>query len=151
MSRTPPALYLVELTVGDWPAAVAWFGAVLDASPRSFPGREPYALFETAGGRVALKRGAPHPGGVLLALEVGDLTAELDRLAGRGIVPVEPPKVSAEGYRRAILRAPDGHRVSLFEWLPRPAAEPADPMGPAQSTNQQFSAEPACRPPREGL
>jgi predicted enzyme related to lactoylglutathione lyase len=143
MSRTPPALYLVELTVGDWPAAVAWFGAVLDVSPRSFPGSEPYALFETASGRVALKRGAPHPGGILLALEVEDLTAELDRLAGRGIVPAEPPKVSAEGYRRAMLHAPDGHRVSLFEWLPRSTAGPADFTGPLQPTNRQFPAEPA--------
>jgi predicted enzyme related to lactoylglutathione lyase len=143
MSRTPPALYLVELTVGDWPAAVAWFGAVLDVGPRSFPGGEPYALFETAGGRVALKRGAPHPGGVLLALEVGDLTAELDRLARRGIIPAEPPKVSAEGYRRAILHAADGHRVSLFDWVPRSAAGSADSTGPLQPINQQFPAEPA--------
>ncbi len=143
MSRTPPALYLVELTVGDWPAAVAWFGAVLAVSPRSFPGSEPYALFETTGGRVGLKGGTPHPGGVLLAVEVVDLTTELDRLAGQGIVPAEPPKVSAEGYRRAILHAPDGHRVSLFEWLPRSAAGSADSTGPLQPINQQFPAAPA--------
>jgi predicted enzyme related to lactoylglutathione lyase len=130
MSRTPPALYLVELTVSDWPAAVAWFGAVLDVSPRTFPGREPYALFETAGGRVALKGGPPQPGGVLLALEVGDLAAELDRLARHGIVPAGPPKVSAEGYRRAVLHAPDEHVVSLFEWLPQGPPIPPDRCNP---------------------
>jgi hypothetical protein len=27
-----------------------------------------------------------------------------------------PVKVSSEGYRRALLRDPDGHRLSLWAW-----------------------------------
>ena len=46
-----------------------------------------------------------------------DLDATLERLAGLGIVPDGPPRVSHEGYRSATLRDPDGCRVYLFEWV----------------------------------
>ena len=39
---------------------------------------------------------------------------ELDRLAASNIVPESAVKVSAEGYRRAIVRDPDGYRICLF-------------------------------------
>jgi predicted enzyme related to lactoylglutathione lyase len=111
-------LYLVELTVTDWLASVAWYEAFgLRISLKDEKTR--YALLETPRGRVALKQGNANPGSVLIGLEVSDLAAEIKRLAEQGIAPESPVKNSAEGYRRAIFRDPDGYRFSLFEWRTR--------------------------------
>jgi len=109
-------LHFVQLAVADWPAAVAWYGDVLGLRPalRDDAGR--FALFDAGGCRVALKQGAPEPGAALLAFEVDDLPAALARLAGLGVVPEAPPQTSPEGYRRALLRDPDGYRLCLFDW-----------------------------------
>jgi hypothetical protein len=75
-----------------------------------------FALFAAGPSRVALKAGEPHPGGAMLAFEVDQLDAWLVRLARHGVAPEGPVKTSPEGYCRALLRDPDGHEVSLFEW-----------------------------------
>jgi predicted enzyme related to lactoylglutathione lyase len=113
-------LYLVELTVSDWPASVAWYGAVLgwELVRKDDAGR--FALFQGGPTRLALKEGVARPGTVLLTFEVGGLAAHLERLARLGVVPEGPVKASPEGYRRALLRDPDGYRLSLFEWCPAP-------------------------------
>ena len=64
---------------------------------------------------VALKEGAAQPAGVLLAFEVDDLPAELKRLRALGVAAEGPVKSSPEGYRRDIIRDPDGYRLSLFD------------------------------------
>ena len=71
-----------------------------------------FALFDAGGGQIALKAGESRPG-VLLAFEVTDLDGWVSRLGGLIEGPV---KSSAEGYRRARLRDPDGHEITLFEW-----------------------------------
>ncbi|HXG09053.1 MAG TPA: VOC family protein [Gemmataceae bacterium] len=109
-------LYLVELTVADWPAAVAWYRDLLGLALLLRDEVNCFALLRAGAGRLALKAGRPDPGSVLLTFEVDDLPAELQRLAEQGVVSESPLKASPEGYRRALLRDPDGHRLCLFDW-----------------------------------
>jgi catechol 2,3-dioxygenase-like lactoylglutathione lyase family enzyme len=111
-----PGLFFVQLTVADWPAAVEWYRDVLGLRLALRNDADRFALFDAGGSRVALKQGTPEPGSALLTFEVDDLPAALKRLAGRGVVPEAPPQASAEGYRRARLRDPDGYRLCLFDW-----------------------------------
>ena len=67
-------------------------------------------------GQLALKAGQPQPGSILLTFEVEDLPAELEHLARLGVMPEAPLKTSPEGYRRALLRDPDGYRLCLYDW-----------------------------------
>ncbi|OAI48059.1 hypothetical protein AYO44_01255 [Planctomycetaceae bacterium SCGC AG-212-F19] len=110
-------LAFVELTVADWPAAVAWYRDVLGLPLRMQDAAGRFALFDAGTGRIALKEGQPEPGSVLLSFEVDDLVGELRRLAEHGVGLESAEKVSSEGYRRAILHDLDGYRICLFEWL----------------------------------
>lgn len=110
------SLYLIELTVADFPASVAWYRDVLGLPLLLHKETEGFALFQTGLTRLALKQGQPQPGSVLLTFEVKDLAAQVESLAARGVVLEGPLKVSAEGYRRVRLRDPDGYVLSLFEW-----------------------------------
>jgi catechol 2,3-dioxygenase-like lactoylglutathione lyase family enzyme len=109
-------LYVVELTVADWPVALAWYrdrfglpAILIDEAGR-------YALLTAGPGRVAIKQGTPVPGRTKLVFHVRDLDAELARLASHGIVPDGPLKRSPEGYRSARFQDPDGHPIEVFEW-----------------------------------
>jgi catechol 2,3-dioxygenase-like lactoylglutathione lyase family enzyme len=104
----------VELAVGDWPAAVAWYRDVLGLPLLLLDEAGRFALLGGDAGRVALKAGTPQPGSVRLAFRVDDLDAELTRLAAYGVTPDGPPKASAERYTRALLRDPEGHQLCLF-------------------------------------
>jgi predicted enzyme related to lactoylglutathione lyase len=110
-------LSFTELTVADWPAALAWYRDVLGLEVLLVEA-DRFALLRAGGGRLALKAGRGQPGTVRLVFEVDDLAAELERLARQSVFPVEPLKTSPEGYRRALLRDPDGHQLTMFEWCP---------------------------------
>jgi catechol 2,3-dioxygenase-like lactoylglutathione lyase family enzyme len=101
-------LHFVELRVRDWAASLAWYRDVLglEVELRDEPNR--FALLTAGVCRVALKAGEPTPGGVLLAFEV----ERLSRFAALS----DDVKTSEEGYRRLLLRDPDGYAVTLFEW-----------------------------------
>jgi predicted enzyme related to lactoylglutathione lyase len=109
-------LYLVELSVSDWPAAVAWYTGVLGLQLIHTDETNRFALLLAGPVRLALKAGTPAGGCVLLAFEVPDIERAVQILAERGAQPEGPIKDSPEGYRRAIFRDPDGYRVSLFDW-----------------------------------
>jgi predicted enzyme related to lactoylglutathione lyase len=113
------SLYLVELTVGDFGRALRWYAAVLGRPPALVDEAGRFALFDVGAARVSLKEGEARAGTVRLTFEVADLDAELARLAAAGVAPEGPARVSPEGYRLARLTDPDGHRLGLFEWLPR--------------------------------
>ena len=102
-------LYLVELTVRDLAASLAFYRDRLGLPVELLDEANGFALLH-AGGRLALKRGEPG-GGATVHLEVADLDAELRRLG-----EVADVKASDEGYRRAKLTDPDGHTVVLFQW-----------------------------------
>lgn len=110
------ALYMVELSVADWPAATAWYRDVLGLTPVLTDAARQFVLFAVGGGRLALKAGTPEPGNTLVVFEVADLDALLARLAEQQVESEGPMTSSAEGYRRAIVRDADGHRLCLFEW-----------------------------------
>jgi predicted enzyme related to lactoylglutathione lyase len=121
----PPSLFLVELTVADWLRSLDWYATVLGLPLLLRDDKGQFALFqaslshegeESGSTRIALKAGQPSPGTVLLTFAVGNLDEALQRLAKQGVTPEGPIKTSPEGYRRSILRDPDGHRLSLFEW-----------------------------------
>jgi catechol 2,3-dioxygenase-like lactoylglutathione lyase family enzyme len=117
-------LFMTEIVVSDFSAAVRWYRDVLGWSPQLLDEPRGFALFHRPGpadgGRLGLKAGTPVPGGVRLNFEVSDLAAGLARLAALGVSPVGPVKVSDEGYRSAAFRDPDGYAVVLFEWVKSP-------------------------------
>ncbi|KAB8314775.1 VOC family protein [Tolypothrix campylonemoides VB511288] len=117
-------LYMVELTVADMARSVGWYRDVLGWSITRQDERNGFTLLsgKAASGfadtRLALKRGTPpDDSGFRLHFLVPDLSAELARLVALGIHPESPVKTSDEGYRRAAFRDPDGHAVTLFEWV----------------------------------
>ena len=110
------SLYFVELTVCDLDAAVDWYREVLGLREVMRDGANTFALLSAGGTKLALKRGTPSVGSVLLAFEVADLDAWVQALAGKGVALEDPIKTSHEGYRRARLRDADGYEVSVFEW-----------------------------------
>jgi catechol 2,3-dioxygenase-like lactoylglutathione lyase family enzyme len=109
------SLTFVELQVADWPAAVAWYRDLLGLEVVFRAEADRFALLRAGSGQLALKAGRPQPGSALLAFEVEDLPSELGRLAALGVTPEAPLKTSPEGYRRALLRDPDGYRLCLYD------------------------------------
>jgi catechol 2,3-dioxygenase-like lactoylglutathione lyase family enzyme len=112
-------LYLVELTVGDWPASVGWYRDRLGLAVELLDEPNRYALLAAGTARIALKAGTPRPGTTKLTFHVSSLDAELDRFTSA-------PDVSPEGYRSVRLTDPDGHRLEFFEWVrtnPSPSAD----------------------------
>ena len=71
-------LYLVELTVADWPAAVAWYRDRLGLPVELIDEPNRYALLAAGPGRVALKAGTPTPGTTTLVFRVADLDDDVD-------------------------------------------------------------------------
>jgi catechol 2,3-dioxygenase-like lactoylglutathione lyase family enzyme len=111
------SLYFIELSVRDFQASVAWYRDVLGLELLVCEQGDQFALFAAGTARLALKVGDPgSDGGVLLAFEVDDLDAWLERLRQHGVALEGPVKLSHEGYRRARLRDPDGHTLCLFAW-----------------------------------
>jgi predicted enzyme related to lactoylglutathione lyase len=115
-------LYMVELAVWNWGAAVVWYQEVLGLELLLRADADGFALLRAGGGRIALKQARSNrvergtdleP---LLVFAVEDLAAILARLACHGVAPQSPAKVSPEGYRRAIIQDPEGHQLCLFQW-----------------------------------
>ncbi len=111
-------LSFVELTVADWPAAVAWYRDVLGLPLVLHIEADGFALLQAGACRLALKAGTAQPGTVRLAFAVRDLPAALQRLTTLGVALEAPLKVSPEGYRRALLRDRDGYRICLYDVCP---------------------------------
>ena len=109
-------LFLVELTVADWPASLGWYRDRLGLSVEMLDEPNRFALLAAGSARVALKAGTPTPGTAKLVFRVSNLDAEAARLAGAGVHALGPVRASAEGYRSLRFTDPDGQRVELFEW-----------------------------------
>jgi len=114
-------LYMTELSVTDIAKSLAWYRDKLGLHVRIHDTDKKYVQFD-AGGQLSLREHRD-TGKVdshsIVYFEVEDLTAELARLSRLGIVPDDDTTESEEGYRRAILRDPDGHGIGLFEWIPK--------------------------------
>ena len=119
-------LFLIELIVADWQAAVAWYRDRLGLAVALIDEPNQYALLSTDPGWIALKAGTPSPGTTKVTFHVSDLDAELMRLADRDVIASASPRASPEGYRSVRLTDPDGHRLELFEWIrPNPVSSAA--------------------------
>jgi len=95
--------FMTELTVKSLDTSMAWYQA-LGFEVNTYDAPNCFALLTDGnGGRLALKQGAPKPGGCLLHFQVAKL-------------PPGDVKTSPEGYQRVIIEDPDGHTVCLFEW-----------------------------------
>ena len=105
---------MVEPTVSDLSASIAWYAAALGLKLALLDEANGFALLEGDAGRISLKRGTPRPGGCRSVFEVPDLAGELSRLGA----PAEA-ETSEEGYRSALLHDPDGNEIALFEWVQR--------------------------------
>jgi predicted enzyme related to lactoylglutathione lyase len=119
MTTTDVELFLVELTVTDWPAALAWYRDRFGLTVSLVDAPNRYALLTGDGGRVALKAGSPMPGTTRLTFRVANLDTTLAMWSARGLTPAGPVQTSLEGYRRTWLLDPDGHRLDVFEWVDR--------------------------------
>jgi len=106
-----------ELGVRNLPISSAWYRAALGLTVEHLDEPKGFALLSDGHGqRIALKEGVP--GSIRWQFEVTNLDGELARLAAAGFHPESDIQTSAEGYRRATFRDPDGNAVALFEWLP---------------------------------
>lgn len=111
---------MTEIAVADFAASVAWYRDRLGLTVELLDAANRFALLRGRdGGRLALKVGTPTAAGVRLHFKVDDLEGELARLAAAGVLPDGPTKTSPEGYRRAVVRDPDGYPVTLFEMTGR--------------------------------
>jgi predicted enzyme related to lactoylglutathione lyase len=115
-------LYMVELSVADLPAALAWYRGVLQLQVLMEKPADGFALLAAGAGRVALKQRprndsrAGMPDAPMLVFEVADVDAELTRMTQLGATMSNGPKESPEGYRRALISDPDGNRLCLFSF-----------------------------------
>lgn len=122
-------LHMVELAVADVARSVEWYRDVCGLTVELTDEPNGFVLLQAARGTseaacgLAIKTGTPPAGGgVRLHFLVPDLTAELVRLTACNIHPESDLKTSPEGYRRAAFRDPDGHAVTLFEWVRSPVS-----------------------------
>ncbi|HMP02233.1 MAG TPA: VOC family protein [Gemmatales bacterium] len=137
-----PRLTMVELAVADSERSAAWYRQHLGLRVLLRQPEEGYALLDAGGARLALKQVAPGPtgmvpvssGGVgraMLLFEVADVAKELERLTAVGAAVIKPLRRSLEGYRRAVVADPDGHWLTLYDFLPEPGAAATGNDGPA--------------------
>lgn len=61
--------------------------------------------------------GAPRAGGIVVALEVDDVEAEVARLAAAGVEPASPVVDEPWGERLCLFTDPNGLTVELVQWL----------------------------------
>lgn len=97
-------LHMIELAVNDVAESARWYtqhGLTVELSDRA----NGFVLLNDGGnGRVALKAGTASQSTVLLHFCVE-------------VLPPGVVKESAEGYRRVIVKDPDGYRVCFFQML----------------------------------
>jgi catechol 2,3-dioxygenase-like lactoylglutathione lyase family enzyme len=109
-------LFFVEITVGDWPAALAWYRDLLGLEVLQLIEADEFCLLRAGPARLALKGGEPKPGTVQLTFQVDDVERAAEELAAWGLILESPLQTSPEGYRDILLRDLDGYRVCLFDW-----------------------------------
>lgn len=121
-------LFMTELPVENLSTSLVWYRDRLRLKVELQDNTNRFALLRgTSGAKLALKeqptgttpgpkRTAPDLG-LRIHFQVVDLEAELERLRQSGVTPNGPVKTSSEGYQRAIIIDPNGHRIVLFQWV----------------------------------
>jgi catechol 2,3-dioxygenase-like lactoylglutathione lyase family enzyme len=104
----------VFVWVNDMETALAWYETLgFEPGPRY----DTWQMMNMAGEtRFALHQGIrpEGPATAVLSFRVGDLEAEIERLAGHGITPVD--EITDSGTARFVTFAdPDGNEIQLLE------------------------------------
>ena len=105
------------IPVADYAAALSWYKRLLGSEPSFFP-NDREAVWELAEHRyvyIVLRPG--HAGHAVHLSFVDDLDAPVERLADRGLDPVERETYS-NGVRKITYRDPDGNEIG-FGGAPR--------------------------------
>lgn len=118
-------LYMTELVVADWPAALAWYRDILGLPVEMVDEARQFALLGGGGGRLALKGGAVEAtaGRHRLVFLVEDLESVRDRLGGSGVPAGEIAEDPVEPYRSLKAEDPEGTPITLFRWTRRGSRE----------------------------
>jgi len=99
----------------DFDVTVAFYRDTLGlAIDKEFPGGKVFFLGHGSLEIVGKGETGPTPD-VALWLQVRDLSATLDELAGRGVTPARGPKREPWGLDEAWIADPDGTRIVLVE------------------------------------
>jgi predicted enzyme related to lactoylglutathione lyase len=107
---------MTELGVVDWPRSVGWYRDVLGLAVLMLDEERRFALLGDAGGRIALKAGAP-PVGIRLAFEASDLNAARLRIEHAGESPTAIVENAEEGFRSFCTVDPQGVPIEVFAWI----------------------------------
>jgi catechol 2,3-dioxygenase-like lactoylglutathione lyase family enzyme len=100
------------ISVGDYPAALAWYEKLLGAPP-SYVASDTEAVWELAEHRSIFVEHRPaHAGHTLLTIFVDDLDAFVAAAADRGLEPAKRETYS-NGVRKADFYDPDGNELSF--------------------------------------
>jgi catechol 2,3-dioxygenase-like lactoylglutathione lyase family enzyme len=100
------------IPVADYAAALSWYQRLLGYSPTFFP-NDREAVWELAPHRyVYIVLRPQHAGHTMHTLFVDDLDALVERLADRGLDPVERETYTG-GVHKITYRDPDGNEIGL--------------------------------------
>jgi catechol 2,3-dioxygenase-like lactoylglutathione lyase family enzyme len=100
------------IPVADYAVALSWYERLLGSEPTFFP-NDTEAVWELAEHRfVYIVQRPEHAGHAMHTIFVDDLDALVERLADRGLDPVERETYS-NGVRKITYRDPDGNEIGF--------------------------------------
>jgi catechol 2,3-dioxygenase-like lactoylglutathione lyase family enzyme len=108
-AATSPHLF-AGLRVRDFQKALVWYERLLGEP--TFFAHETEAVWTLADERSVYVVQHPDAGGGVVTIFVGDLEAQLDAIAARGLEPDERETYS-NGVRKASYRDPDGNEIGF--------------------------------------
>ena len=112
MIQTTKLDLFAGIPVADYAAALQWYERLLGSPPTFFP-HDTEAVWELAPHRyVYIVLWPEHAGHAMHTIFVDDLDAPVDRLADRGLDPVERETYS-NGVRKITYRDPDGNEIGF--------------------------------------
>ena len=116
-----PRLFMTELRVNDWSAAVRWYTETLELPLILIDEPQGFALLgDPTNGQLALKKTSEtqweSPTRVRLVFKVDDLEACYRRLKLKGVDIGDVTINDREHYREVRLLGPEGILITLFDW-----------------------------------
>jgi hypothetical protein len=97
--------------VTDYTSASRWYERLFGRAPDMLPQKDESVWHVAANVSIYVVADQARAGSALLTVAVGDLEEHLAQLAGRTIAAEVVPGTP----RRAVVRDPDGNRITFFE------------------------------------
>lgn len=102
------------IPVSTYPVALAWYQLLLGQEPAFYP-TDTEAVWELADFRyLYIEERVDRHGGAVVTMLVDDLDAQVARIAGRGIEPVNV-ETYENGVRKIIYNDPDGNEIGFAQ------------------------------------